>query len=391
VEVPPTIVVSAEYNPPKLRGRAVADRRGDGRREGFLLLPLVSEMRRLVFPIVTLLAVVSCAPSSGAGTTAVPQGVISSAELITPEDMRARISFLASDAMGGRDTPSPGLEAAAAYLVREYESMGLQPAGEEGTFLQRYPFQPRRGNLTPNTGMEASEPPNVVAVIRGSDPELSGEYVVLSAHLDHVGFGPAIAGDSIYNGADDNASGTSALLEVAQAFASLTERPRRSIIFLHVSGEEHGLLGSRYYSDNPTVPIEDIIADINVDMIGRNSPDSIVVIGKEYSSLGDVVNDVGDQHPELGLTVSDDIWPEEGFFFRSDHFNFARLDIPCLFFFAGTHEDYHEPSDQAEKIDANKAARVARLIFYTVYEVANAPGEPRWDPAGLEAVRAMTR
>src|SRR5690606_29826911 len=104
-------------------------------------------------------------------------------------------------------------------------------------------------------------------------------------------------------------------------------------IFLHVSGEEHGLLGSEYYSNNPTVPVASIIANINVDMIGRNSPDSIVVIGKNYSSLGDVVDAVGARHHELGLTVSDDLWPQERFFYRSDHFNFARLEIPAVFFF----------------------------------------------------------
>src|SRR5690606_2128007 len=148
------------------------------------------------------------------------------------------------------------------------------------------------------------------------------------------------------------------LLEVAEAFASLPTSPRRSIIFLHVSGEEHGLLGSRHYSDNPTVPVASIVANLNVDMIARNSPDSIVAIGKDYSSLGGLVEAVGERHPEIGLVVSDDLWPEERFFYRSDHFNFARLEIPSLFFFAGVHEDYHQPSDEPDTIDAEKASRV---------------------------------
>lgn len=233
--------------------------------------------------------------------------------------------------------------------------------------------------------------PNVAAVLRGSDPALRDEYVVLSAHMDHVGVGAPVNGDSIYNGADDNASGTTALIEIAEALASMPEPPARSIIFLHVSGEEHGLLGSRWYSDHPTVPLERIVANINIDMIARNAPDSVVVIGKDYSSLGDVVNEVGASHPELRLTASDDIWPEERFFFRSDHFNFARKEIPSIFFFSGVHEDYHRPSDEVDTLDMDKAARVSRMVLQTLRRIADDPQRPVWDPEGLEEVRALTR
>jgi hypothetical protein len=511
-----------------------------------------------------LLALAACADPKPAATPT-PRAVAAAepspaAATITPADMYRRVAFLSSDAMRGRDTPSPGLEAAAAYLVGEYTRLGLEPGGENGTFYQRYPMRSlgldtgtvhfgtlvgtdmnsnqmlawgrdfyampgsvadanrdmRHGGLvyvgaigdaglpqadyqgnvpvaalhgaysrawraeatrlrrlakaagasavvlvvdsafpddtftqlartertlkteqgeegqipafyvtyrafqaiaaraaggvrfatarTPLalTGVEAhfssdqrliqdSRPPNVVAILRGSDPVLRDEYVVLSAHLDHVGVGQPVRGDSIYNGADDDASGTAAILEVAEAMASRSTRPRRSVIFLHVSGEEKGLLGSRWFSDHPTVPIKQIVADVNVDMIGRNSPDTVVVIGKNYSSLGKTVNDVQAQHPELGLTISDDIWPEERFFFRSDHYNFARKDIPAIFFFSGVHEDYHRPSDEVEKLNVDKAARIARSIFYTVDAVANADGRPQWDPRGLAEVRALTR
>ena len=233
--------------------------------------------------------------------------------------------------------------------------------------------------------VEDASAPNVVAVLRGSDPELANTYVVFSAHMDHVGIGTANAtGDSIYNGADDDASGTSALVEMAQAFSMLDQAPRRSLIFLNVSGEEKGLLGSRWFTDHPTVPIDRIVANVNMDMIARNAPDSIVVIGQEYSSLGPLVQRVATEHPDLGLTVSVDIWPEERFFFRSDHFNFARLEIPALFFFAGVHEDYHQPSDQVEKLDTDKAARVARLAFWTAHAIADSPETPVWTPQGLE-------
>ena len=304
--------------------------------------------------------------------------------------MYARIGFFASEALEGRDTPSPGLEAAAAYIESEYRRFGLEPAGNDGTYYQRYPFTPRRSAQTADAVVEESYPPNVAAILRGSDPSLRNEYVVLTAHYDHVGIRRAVDGDSVYNGADDNASGSAAVLEIAEAFATIGERPRRSVLFLHVSGEEHGLLGSRYYSDNPTVPIESIVANINLDMISRNSPDSIVVIGKDYSDLGDVVNQVGDRHPELNLVPSDDIWPEERFFYRSDHFNFARLEIPSLFFFAGVHEVYHPATDEIHTIDADKAARVAQLVFYTTQEIANATARPEWVPEGLAEVRELT-
>jgi Zn-dependent M28 family amino/carboxypeptidase len=211
--------------------------------------------------------------------------------------------------------------------------------------------------------------------------------------MDHVGVGRPVRGDSIYNGADDDASGTSALLEVAEALASMepSMRPRRSIIFLAVSGEEKGLLGSEYYSDHPTVPLQSIVANVNMDMIGRNARDTIVVIGKNYSSLGPLVERIAAENRQLvGLSAADDRWPRERFFFRSDHFNFARKEIPAIFFFAGVHEDYHEPSDEVERLDVDKAARVARIIFLTTYSIATDPQRPQWTTAGLAEVRRMT-
>jgi hypothetical protein len=239
--------------------------------------------------------------------------------------------------------------------------------------------------------VDQARAPNVIAIWPGSDPALKDEYVVLSAHMDHVGVGTPVNGDSIYNGADDDGSGTTGILEVARAFASMGMRPKRSIVFLHVSGEEKGLIGSEWFSEHPTLPLDRIVADINIDMIGRNNPDSVVVIGKDYSSLGATVNAVDRAHPELHLTTADDIWPQERFFFRSDHFNFARKEVPAIFFFSGVHEDYHRPSDEVAKIDFDKLTRIARMAFYTAWEVANNPERPRWDPKGLDEVRRMTR
>jgi Zn-dependent M28 family amino/carboxypeptidase len=317
-------------------------------------------------------------PGAPAALSASP---VAAAATITPDEMRGHIAYLASDALRGRDTPSPGLDSAAAYLVREFQALGLRGGAEGGAFIQRYPLEPK-GDLAPN----------VVAILPGADPALRDEYVVLSAHMDHVGVGRPVRGDSIYNGADDDASGTSALLEVAEAFMSMRERPARSILFLAVSGEEKGLLGSEYFSDNPTVPLESMVANVNIDMIGRNERDTVVVIGKNYSSLGGVVDRVSAEHPQLvALAAGNDRWPREGFFFRSDHFNFARKEIPAIFFFAGTHEDYHEPSDEVELIDADKAARVARMVFLTAHAIASDPQRPQWTESGLREVRRMIR
>jgi hypothetical protein len=233
--------------------------------------------------------------------------------------------------------------------------------------------------------LEAMRAPNVVGVLEGSDPTLKGEYIVLSGHMDHVGTAGtgrcrAQGADSICNGADDDASGTIAVVEAAQAFAMLQPRPKRSLIFLTVSGEERGLWGSDYFASHPPVAIDRIVADLNMDMVGRNWKDTIVVIGKEHSDLGSTLATVSARHPELHMAAIDDIWPSENFYFRSDHYNFARRGVPILFFFNGTHADYHRPSDEVAKIDAEKESRIVKLVFYLGLELANTAQKPKWNP-----------
>jgi hypothetical protein len=227
--------------------------------------------------------------------------------------------------------------------------------------------------------------PNTVGILEGSDPVLKKEYLVYSAHMDHIGITRGRA-DSINNGADDDASGTAGVIELAEAFSRPGARPKRSIIFLTVSGEEKGLWGSDFFASNPPVPIKQIVADINIDMIGRNWPDTIVAIGKEHSDLGATLNRVNTAHPELGMTAIDDRWPEERFYFRSDHYNFARKGVPILFFFNGVHEDYHEVTDSPEKINSDKEARILRLLFYLGQEIANAPKRPEWKRESYEEI-----
>ncbi len=465
---------------------------------------------------------------------------------ITASEVAAHIAFLASDAMRGRDTPSPELEEAARYLAAQFDSMGLEPGGDGGTFIQRFPwvrsrldpervvlrlegseeglelardfflvtgqmpiatgpvfyagsmdadltsfeeamrgavvlfeapgaeldgawqqrlmggmgrgaragaaavgflldpeFPPRlvrgiagmaggqrapiplfgvlpgpAGEMLAAAGTDLAElqatgdpgpvpdavievggeveseeirPPNVVAILPGSDSTLKHTYVIYSAHFDHVGVGsPDADGDSIYNGADDDASGTVALLEVAEAMAAMP-RPARSQVFLAVSGEEKGLLGSAYYADNPTVPDSGIVANINLDMIGRNAPDSVIAIGQEYTTLGPLTHRVAETHPDLGLVVAPDMMPEERFFFRSDHFSFARNGVPAIFFTTGLHDQYHRPSDEPELIDDDKLARIARLVFYLGHAIATDPEPPEWTEEGWAEVERMIR
>ncbi|MGI9041890.1 MAG: M28 family peptidase [Gemmatimonadales bacterium] len=233
--------------------------------------------------------------------------------------------------------------------------------------------------------LERAQAPNVVAVLQGSDPLLRREYVAFSAHADHIGITPGRA-DSINNGADDNASGLAGLLELAEAFSQPGARPRRSLLFLVPSGEEKGLWGSAYFTEHPTVPLEEIVADLNMDLIGRNWPDSVIAVGLEQSTLASTLQQVVADHPELRMAPIRDRWPEERIFYRSDHYNFARKGVPILFFTSGTHPDYHQPTDAADRIDAEKASRLVRLLFHLGTEVANDPERPRWFPESYRQI-----
>jgi len=323
--------------------------------------------------------VFSIAGQSQSMSPAVRRGL----ETITAADVKRRIQIIADDSMRGRDTPSPGLESTARYIAREFKQFGVSPAGDSGSFIQRYPIPGGPPNGRPNARPTA---PNVVGILEGSDPVLKDEYIVVSAHMDHVGIGAPVNGDSIYNGADDDASGTAGVIELAEALSQSGARPKRSVIFLTVSGEEHGLWGSGWFSEHPAVPIGKIVADLNIDMIGRNWKDTIVVIGKEHSDLGATLDRVNRAHPELRMRAIDDIWPEENFYFRSDHYNFARKGVPILFFFNGTHPDYHGPNDEPDRIDAEKESRIVRLIYLITQEVGNADKRPAWNPASYKKI-----
>jgi Zn-dependent M28 family amino/carboxypeptidase len=302
---------------------------------------------------------------------------------ITEALIRRHINVIADDSMLGRNTPSRGLEMTAAYVAAQFKRLGLKPGGDGDTYLQRYSLG-KPASAAGRNGAAPETAPNSVGILPGTDPVLRDEYIVVSAHMDHVGTNGANAKDSIWNGADDDASGTAGVLALAEALAQAPTK--RSIIFLTVSGEEHGLWGSAWFASNPPVPIKKIVANFNLDMLGRNWKDSIVVVGMEHSDLGQTLMKIAGMHPELGITPMRDPWPQENFFGRSDHYNFARRGVPAIFFFNGVHEDYHQPSDSPEKIDAEKESRVVRLIFHVMNAVANAPTRPQWNPESYKKI-----
>ncbi|GAB4160839.1 MAG: hypothetical protein Tsb0033_17340 [Winogradskyella sp.] len=230
---------------------------------------------------------------------------------------------------------------------------------------------------------------NVVAYIKGSSKP--DEILVISAHLDHEG----IKNGEVYNGADDDGSGTIAILEIAEAFKEAEKAghgPKRSVLFLHVTGEEKGLLGSRHYTDNdPIFPLENTVANLNIDMIGRIDPkrkdgerNYLYLIGSDKLStdLHNISEEVNKKYCniELDYTYNDDNDPNR-FYYRSDHYNFAKNNIPVIFYFNGTHDDYHQPSDTPDKIEYDLLENRAKLVFYTAWEIANRKERPIVDKA----------
>jgi hypothetical protein len=227
-------------------------------------------------------------------------------------------------------------------------------------------------------------PANVIAILDGADSALRGEYVVYTAHMDHIGVGNPVGGDSIYNGADDNASGAAAVLAVAHAFARLPSPPRRSVMFVLVTGEEGlGGGGSEFFLTQPPVPVPAMVVDLNADMVGRNWTDTVVVLGRRDSDLGHTVDHVTALFPELGLAVIDSSTrpgDAAALYGWSDHAAFIQRGIPFLYFYSGMHADYHGPGDSPDKIDVEKLARISRLMFYVGVSIANADTRPQWDP-----------
>ncbi len=266
------------------------------------------------------------------------------------------------------------------------ELLALADAGKP---LPRFPLSPTlRAHV--NASTEEVESPNIIGVLPGSDPQLNNEYVVLSAHLDHLGIGEPINGDRIYNGAMDNASGVATLLDVANQLHDSHVPLKRSVLFVVVCAEEKGLLGSRYFAGHPTVPIKSIVADLNTDMFLPIIPlHNLTVYGLEESTLGDDIREVA---AGMGVKVLPDAQPDRNIFIRSDQYNFIRAGVPSIMSaFAGSEADeektlkswltnrYHAPSDDTNQpVDLVAAARFNELLLTLTERIANADARPHW-------------
>lgn len=294
------------------------------------------------------------------------------ANTITAAELSEMLYFYASDEMEGRMTGSAGQKKAVEYLKNYYKKLGIKsPLGGDNYF-----------QTVPASFLDRLETPadseNVVAFIEGS--EFPDEIIILSAHLDHVGMDDE---GNVFNGADDDGSGTIAMLEMAEAFQAAVKAgkgPKRSILFLHVTGEEIGLYGSRYYTENPIFPLENTVCNLNTDMIGRidpekaDTPNYIYLIGSDKLSqeLHDVSEEVAKKYSDLKIdyTYNDENDPNR-FYYRSDHYNFAKNNVPIIFYFNGVHADYHKISDTPDKIEYDLMAKRTKLIFQTAWEIAN--------------------
>ena len=326
------------------------------------------KLTRIFVPIVASLVLYSCVSNN---LSYEGKAFKTAYESIKADELKKNLMVIASDEMEGRQTGSEGQKKAGVYMIDYYKNLGVSYPKALGSYYQKVPkeaLKSRRGELPDSE--------NILAFIEGTEkPE---EIIVISAHYDHVGNNNGV----IYNGADDDGSGTVAVMEIAEAFQQAKKSgkgPKRSILFLHVTGEEHGLLGSKYYSENPVFDLKNTVANLNIDMIGRSDKENegknyVYVIGSDMLSTElkkiNVAANKATQNLELNYKYDDPNDPMR-LYYRSDHYNFAKHGIPVAFFFDGIHEDYHQPTDDPEKIDYPLLQKRAQLVFATAWELAN--------------------
>jgi hypothetical protein len=305
------------------------------------------------------------------------------------EDVRVMLSVLAHDSMEGRATGTPGAARAARWIEARMREYRLEPA-VDGGYTQRVPLIETvgpdgtralrlRGEGDTAAAGRTVEGVNLIGLVRGADPAVRDEAVVVGAHYDHEGIGPAVDGDSVYNGADDDGSGVVTVLAAARALAA-GPAPRRTVIFLLTTAEEEGILGTLHYVAHPVVPLASTVADLQVEMIGR--PDSLAGGPGKFWLTGFERSTMGERLAAAGIPVVADPRPEFRFFERSDNIVFAWEGIPghTLSSF-GMHSDYHKPSDEVERIDFDHLAAAADAVTRAVRVIAD--GErPEWSPGG---------
>lgn len=330
-------------------------------------------MKKYIIQGFALLLLASCSTSKKSTSEDFKHRESNYINSISEESLKKNLTIIASDEMQGRDTGSEGQKKAGRYIIEQYKAAGVTyPKGATGYYQ---PVPAAFLNAKRNEELPDSE--NIWAYIEGSEkPE---EIVVVSAHYDHIG----MKDGEIYNGADDDGSGTVAVIEMAKAFQKAKLQgngPKRSILFLHVTGEEHGLHGSRYYSENPLFPLANTVADVNIDMIGRrddfhkNSNNYIYLIGSDYlsSELYTICENANKEFTNLAIDYKyNDKKDPNRFYYRSDHYNFAKHNIPVVFLFNGTHEDYHQATDEVSKIEFDALKKRTQLGFAIVWEIAN--------------------
>ena len=331
-------------------------------------------MRHLVLGTLAALAVTPAALS--AQSAAAPK--------VSIAEVRRLESALADDSMQGRLTGAPGGARAARYIAHEMKAIGLRPMGDSG-YYQRVPVSATDSGITLRTSFTDSAPGrhetayNVIGLLKGSDPTLSREVVVIDAHYDHLGIGAPVAGDSIYNGADDDASGTVSVLSVARALAS-AHHPKRSILFVLTTGEEEGLLGTNWLLAHFPLPFDSVVANLETEMIGR--PDSLAggpgkawLTGYDRSTMGAML-----AHAHIAVVA--DPRPSQQFFERSDNIAFAERGIPAHTLSSfNMHADYHQPSDDLSRIDFAHMTAVINSAVRAVELLSNGP-LPVWNPGG---------
>jgi acetylornithine deacetylase/succinyl-diaminopimelate desuccinylase-like protein len=324
-----------------------------------------------------------CVLLAGCGSAPAPSSGAES--LVATDEVREIVGVLAADSLEGRRTGTPGSARASRFLAERMRRYGLEPAGDSGYF-QRVTYRAAQGPegetlrlASPDSADTAAAVVdyNLVGLIRGSDRSLRNEAVVLGAHFDHIGVGKPVEGDSINNGADDDASGVATVLAAALALAK--DPPKRTVVVLLTSGEEYGVLGTQWYLERPRFPLDSTVADLQVEMVGR--PDTLVGAGKLWLT-GFERSTMGEELSAAGLPVVADPRPEFRFFERSDNIVFAMRGIPAHTLSSyGLHRDYHQPSDEVERVDFDHLARAADLVTRAARVLADGP-RPSWKAGG---------
>jgi hypothetical protein len=323
----------------------------------------VPSPRTLGAPLLLAVAILvgACATARDPGA---PRAAAGSAE-----SLRADVAWLSADARQGRGTGTAGFDSAAAWVARRNASLGLGFAPGLNSFLQPYTARAVMSRGEPATSLPTQ---NVVAYIRGADPALADEYIILGAHLDHLGTSSAsaldpMAGTAIRNGADDNASGSVAILELARRLKLAPTK--RSVLIVHFSGEELGLLGSQYFVENSPVPLNRVQAMLNFDMVGRMRNDRLIIYGVGTAAeLPALVDSISAGTGIVVNKVPDGIGP-------SDHASFHTRDLPVLHFFSDIHEDYHRATDDAEKINVDGLLRIVNLAERAARALGDRPSK----------------